>query len=128
MCCPGAELSLPSDRSDPRQPQIGNKRHGLWKVVFSPLKVGSDSHFDDSGTKQVDTGAQCGASLRLSGAGDFCSLPVPEMMAGPWERWMPAASWEAPFTSKPALQLPNPSCDLGLGLCGVWASLCHFGV
>lgn len=39
---------------------------------------------------------------------------------------MPAASWEAPLTSVSALQLPIPSYDPGLGLCGVWASVGHF--
>lgn len=131
MFCPGPGLSLPSDRSDPRQPQIGNKRHGLWKVVFSPLKVGCDSHLDDSGTRQVDTGAQCGASLGLSGAG-ACLLVLlqpacPRDDDRPLGK-MDASSLLGSSLHFQALQLPNPSCDLGLGLRGVWASLCHFGV
>ena len=66
MFCPWAGLSPPSDRSDPRQPKVSSKRHGLWKVVFSPPKLGYDSHVEDPGTKQVDIRAQREASTRLS--------------------------------------------------------------
>lgn len=100
--CPQAGLSLPSDRRDLRQPEVSWERHRLWKVVFSPPELGSGCHLDDERTPEPSHGA----SSRLSGGR---TLPVPEMMAGPQERWTPAALWEAPFTSEPALQTPIPS-------------------
>lgn len=88
------------------QPQIGDKRHGLWKVVFSPLKVGSDSHLDDAGTKQVDTGAQCGASLRLSGAG--ASTLVLLQPACPRDDGRPLGKMDA--SSLLGSSLPSQAC------------------
>lgn len=52
--------------------------------MFLPLKLGSDSHLEDSGTKQVDIRAQREAALGQEPASwPLCSLPVPEMTAGP---------------------------------------------